>query len=192
MKMDTTGTAMRWPADLLAMMGSRAAASLVSIEGGAMPQPFRQLLVHDDDMTPTLEAWCGSELRVRPYHRQERGGEYHRCVALEEVGTGRPVEFGVIRIMLPMLPPMVQDRVREASRPLGGILAEAGIEHHSHPVGYFRVRSCDLINDALRLTGSLTLYGRHNRLTAADGRLIAEVIEILPPLEQAGTMEPDA
>ena len=75
----------------------------------------------------------------------------------------------------------------ECKRPLGTILNEDVIVHSSRPVGYFRVMSDEMINETLGLTQPQWLYGRQNVHYSMEGKPLAEVIEILPPLtEPAG------
>jgi hypothetical protein len=71
--------------------------------------------------------------------------------------------------------------VLEGVRPLGSILASEGIAHQSRPSAFIRVQSDAFINDALGLTGAHELYGRRNELTLADNRVLADIVEILPP-----------
>jgi len=156
------------------------------IDGDDMPQPYRQLLVHDGDMTPTLETYFEGEMVLRPLHVEHDNGTYRRSVLLVRKADGFVAEFGAIQIDLDALPDEAAKRVVEASRPLGGILDEHGVEHHSHPSAYFRLVPDAAIRDVLQVTGLAPLYGRRNTITAADGATIAEVLEILPTFDEAG------
>ena len=48
-----------------------------------------------------------------------------------------------------------------------------------------RLASDPLINQALKLSGAQLLFGRHNDLLDPQGGLLAEIVEILPPLRKA-------
>lgn len=157
-----------------------AAPETTQIDGSAMPEPYRSLLVNDGDMTPTLEKFHRCKLHLRVLGRKESGGEYRRQVLLLDPQE-RPVEFGAIRIHLDVLLPAVQKLVLAGQRPLGGVLIENSVPHTSRPSAYFSVTGDDLINRALGVSKPCRLYGRCNTLTADDGRVIAEVVEILPP-----------
>jgi len=91
------------------------------IDGDDMPQPYRQLLVHDGDMTPTLETYFEGEMVLRPLHVEHDNGTYRRSVLLVRKADGFVAEFGAIQIDLDALPDEAAKRVVEASRPLGGI-----------------------------------------------------------------------
>jgi chorismate-pyruvate lyase len=151
-----------------------------AIDGAQMPEPYRSLLVNDGDMTPTLEQFHRCKLHLQIMGRVHAGDEYRRQVLLLDP-QNRPVEFGAIRIHLDVLLPAVQKLVLAGQRPLGGVLIEHSVPHRSSPSAYFSVIGDELINRALGVSKPCTLYGRCNTLTANDGRVIAEVVEILPP-----------
>ena len=71
-----------------------------SIDGEVVPEPCKSLLVHRDDMTPTLEAFHESTIHIRAMSRKEKNGFYFREVLLLLDGSDRPVEFGAIKIDL--------------------------------------------------------------------------------------------
>jgi chorismate-pyruvate lyase len=154
---------------------------LQAVEAEEVPQPYKQLLVHNDDMTPTLERFHGCDLHLRILGRRRRGNEYFREVVLLADGTEEPVEFGAIKINLNRLNEATQQHILEERRPLGHILLEDGIPHSSRPKAFLRVASDRFINEALRLSGANVLYGRRNTLYDPDGCPLAEIVEILPP-----------
>jgi chorismate-pyruvate lyase len=150
------------------------------IDGETIPEPYRSLLVNHGDMTPTLEKFHNAKLHLKVLGRSQVGHAYRRQVLLLDPKE-RPVEFGAIRIHLDVLLPEVQRQVLAGHRPLGGILIDNKVRHCSNPSVYFALTGDDLINNALGVTHPCTLYGRCNRLTADNGQVIAEVVEVLPP-----------
>ena len=114
--------------------------------------------------------------------RDQRGDFYFREVVLLLDDTEQPAEFGAIKIRLGLFPPPARRLIMEERLPLGHILKDCGVTHYSRPKAFLRVRSDDFINRALRLTGVHTLYGRRNTLADAQGRSLAEIVEILPPM----------
>lgn len=151
------------------------------VEGQSIPQPFRQLLVHCNDMTPTLEAFYERTIHIRVLRRRREGDEYFREVVLHLDDTEQPVEFGANRIRLSCFPEAAQQRILEEREPLGHILRDFGVTHTCEPNAFIRVASDPLINEALGLRGAQILYGRHNRLYDPQGGLISEVVEVLRP-----------
>lgn len=156
-----------------------------SIPGEEVPHPYRSLLVHDDDMTPTLEHFHGGQLHVTVMRRQQRGDFYFREVVLSRDCDQAPVEFGAIKISLKLFPSAARQAVLSEHTPLGRILAEHRIRHTSKPKAFLRVESDDFINNALKLEGKHTLYGRRNTLWTPDKKALAEIVEILPPEPRA-------
>src|SRR5437764_421413 len=76
---------------------ARAGLPLPAIEriaGEDVPQPYRSLLVHERDMTPTLEEFHGGNIHLKILGRVQRADFYFREVALLLNGSDRPVEFG--------------------------------------------------------------------------------------------------
>jgi|SRR5579862_7890583 len=155
--------------------------SIQDIDGQEMPEPYRRLLVHSSDMTPTLEAFYRQPMRLTVLTREQQDYSYLREVVLKSADDARPVEYGVIRICLDHLPPPASLRVLEEQRPLGNILQSEGIAHLSWPQAFFRVESDSHLGHVLYLSQPATLYGRRNVLLDGSRRLLAEVIEILAP-----------
>jgi len=151
------------------------------IDGSVMPQPYRRLLMHDHDMTPTLEAFTGEELHLKLLAAQRHDAALFREVLLM-TPDDQPVEFGAIRIELERFDDEPRELIEDCRVPLGTILARYAIPHQSRPNGYFRLDTDKLIRGAFALPRSRQLYGRHNIIYDPDEAALAEVVEILPPL----------
>jgi chorismate-pyruvate lyase len=155
---------------------------LKEVSGPDMPQPYRELLVHSSDMTPTLETFYRQPMRLSVLTREQHDSYYLREVVLKSSEDARPVEYGVIRICLNHLPSAAGQLVLEEQRPLGNILQGEGIAHLSWPQSFFRVQSDSHLGHVLYMSQPATLYGRRNVLLDGSRRLLAEVIEILAPV----------
>jgi chorismate-pyruvate lyase len=153
------------------------------IEQDQMPEPYRRLLVHERDMTPTLEAAHGGKLHLRVLRYAERDGLVRRLVALV-LDDETPVEVGAIKIYLDRLPQAARDLVLKKHVPFGTILQSQGVVHRSRPAGYFQVEVDGLIGEALGADNGAKLYGRRNTLWTAEGEALAEVVEILPLIKE--------
>ena len=176
----TAPEALKPLAERYAAAGQDAPAAEM-IPSGKVPQPYRKLLVHRQDMTSTLEKFHRGPLHIRIISFVRSGGRVRREVVLQLDGTNQPVEFGAITIHLGTLPPAARKLVLEATLPLGGILHRCRVRCTSRPSAYFRIRTDATIARALRLKRVQTLYGRCNTLRTVDERPIAEIVEILPP-----------
>jgi hypothetical protein len=146
-----------------------------------VPEPYRSLLVHQHDMTSTLENFHGERIHLQVVGRDRRNGDYFREVVLQLEGSEKAVEFGAIKINLHLFASAAQERILEERYPLGRILKDCAITFCSRPQAFLRIASDGLINRLLNLTHTQLLYGRRNTLFDDDGRHLAEIVEILPP-----------
>jgi len=154
---------------------------LDQIDGQAVPEPYKSLLVHERDMTSTLEGFHQNGIHLRLVTREQRGDEYFREVVLSLDGSEEPVEFGAIKIHLDKFPEKARQEILREHFPLGHILKDSGLEYQSRPKAFLRVASDKTINGLLALAGAHLLYGRRNTLLNATGEALAEIVEILPP-----------
>jgi chorismate-pyruvate lyase len=141
------------------------------------------LLVHESDMTPTLESFHGERIHLRVLDCRVAEEQLAREVVLVGSESGRGLEFGAILIHFDLFPQAARAVIRECRVPLGTILAQHRIEHRSRPQGFFHLEADAAMREALGLDAPVRLYGRHNHLAASDGRILADVVEILPPAE---------
>lgn len=154
------------------------------VEGNAVPEPAKQLLVHRRDMTTTLAEFHGSELRVEIFQTVRRDDLYLREVFLRTTAHDRVVEYGVIAIALEQFSPAQRDIISAGRTPLGELLHQAKIPFISAPIGFFAVPATTV---AARRPGFAQgascagCHGRFNRLAKSTGEPLAWIMEILPP-----------
>ena len=157
---------------------------LEEVDGEAVPQPYRRLLVHHHDMTPTLENFHERDIHLRLLGRRRKRDQYFREVVLLLDGSDEPAEFGAIMINLNLFTQEARRQILEERRPLGHIMQECRVRHSSRPKAFLRLASDKFINQALRLSGAHVLYGRRNTLFDPQERPLAEIVEILPPAQE--------
>jgi hypothetical protein len=150
------------------------------IQGEEMPEPYRSLLVHDHDMTPTLENFHGTRIHLRILSREQRGDQYFRQVALHLDGTEQPVEFGANKLNLSLFPAKARQSILEEHLPLGRILKDCDIGHSTLAKAFFQITPDELIGSVLGLTGKAVLYGRKATIFDPQKRPLSEIVEILP------------
>lgn len=153
------------------------AATVVDAE--ALPEPYRRLLVHDSDMTQTLERHVGDRLLIRPLSMTLRGRWYFRRVLLVQSSSGRPVEMGAIRISVDVLPARVRAEILRGEVPLGRILREAGLDYKSRPQRFVAITPNSEMMGVFWMREPQTLYGRQTVVTL-NGAKIGQVVEVLP------------
>lgn len=150
------------------------------IDGEAMPEPYRKVLVHSSDMTPTLRDYHGSPITLEVVQAEMSADYVMRQVVLHRTSDNAPVEYGAIGIQLEAFPPRVKQLIREGKQPLGGILESEGFPHQSSPRAYFAIEADEHTGELLQVAPGTTLYGRSNVLTHSGGIVFADIVEILP------------
>jgi chorismate-pyruvate lyase len=151
------------------------------LEGREMPEPYRSLLVHHRDMTPTLEQAHDRRIRLRVLQYAVAEDVMSRQVVLVPENETQPVAFGAIKINLQHFHGEAKRLVLERKLPLGTILRTEGMEHSGRPDAYIRMTPDALIHSALGLRESTALYGRRNVIAGSGGKTLAQVVEILAP-----------
>ncbi|MCB1230643.1 MAG: hypothetical protein KDN19_10275 [Verrucomicrobiae bacterium] len=155
------------------------------LSGKAVPYPYRSLLVHENDMTPTLAAFHHSKLYLEVHEKVLTDDYLMRMVTLHAAASDVPVEFGAIGIHLGSLPSDTREAVVDGRIPLGAILGEHGVPHHGSPAAFFSVPADQLMIRTLRQIEGTTLFGRCNQLVDDDGIAIADIVEILPRSDES-------
>ena len=96
-----------------------------------IPQPYRSLLVHDTDMTLTLERHFGDRVTLRPLSTFTSGRSYFRRVLLVQKYSGRPVEMGAIRMRLDVFSDQLRSKILRNKIPLGRLLRDGKFNYES-------------------------------------------------------------
>jgi chorismate-pyruvate lyase len=167
------------PLDLAYLRAGLEPPAATAIAPDDIPQPYRSLLVHQRDMTLTLEAHFGGRVMLRPLSTFLKGPWYYRRVLLAQEYSGRPVEMGAIRIRLAALPRKVQAEIRRNRIPLGRILRDGGVDFTSMPRQFFAVTPNPEMMGVFWMREPRTLYGRRTEVLL-DGRAIGDIVEVLP------------
>ena len=109
------------------------------LEGAALPEPYRTLLVHRGDMTSRLEEFHGAPMMLRVLHREEDAEAYRREVLLCVKDSGVPVEYGAIEIHLEAFAPELRAQILEGRRPRGGLLNRAEVRYRTQPRAFLKL-----------------------------------------------------
>ncbi len=168
--------------------------TLRSVPRSEVPEPARGLLDHRSHMTVAMERFHGGDVRLRVVARADNGpghrpgeGWYAREILLE-TQSGKIVQHGIVRIDLANLGEATAMAIREARRPLGRILIEAGMLRDVHGVQLLEIVPGPHLQDLFRLTpyrsagaaGATLVYGRVADIEL-DGRPAVELLEIVAP-----------
>lgn len=180
--LDAAVTSLAWLGRFCAQAGADIPAPQ-AVSPAQMPEPYRRLLAHAQDMTSTLEQHHGQRVGLRVLRRERRERYYSREVLLTTPDA--PVEYGVIRIQLTAVPPEVRELILAEHLPLGRLLQDHAVPYLSRPQEFYRFIASPYLQRVLELPGPATLYGRRNLLLNREHRLLADVVEILPPAGKA-------
>ena len=155
--------------------------AVMEIDGQLLPEPFKTLLVHERDMTSTLEKYHDQKLRLHMLRRRLEGEEYFRQVLLVTEGDQKPVEFGAIKINLQHFSEEVRHQILEERRPLGAILYDGRIPYISRPIAFIQVMPDTYMKEVLGLRDNILLFGRRNVLLNPSQWILADILEVLFP-----------
>lgn len=152
------------------------------VEPDDIEEPFRTMLVHSQDMTPTLEHSAGSRIGLVVLCREISGNVLLRQVLLLAEELDRtPLVLGNIEIGLNHLPEHARELVMDGVIPFGAILRQEQIDHWNSPGEFFRLRlSAPLSKHFDAAFGQIT-YGRSRIITDRNEAILAQVMEILSP-----------
>ncbi len=157
-----------------------APPAVLPMAADRIPDPYRGLLVHEGEMTRTLEEHVGGRVGLRVLSRQTRARAYFRRVLLVEEASGRPLLMGTIRLRLDGLPRAIRAEIARGEVPLGRILRSAGIDFLSRPTGYLSVTPNAELMGMFWMKTPDTLYGRETEVFLR-AKKIGDIVEILPP-----------
>ncbi len=152
------------------------------LDGAAVPEPYRTLLVHRGDMTSRLEEYHRAPMTLRVLHREEDDSAYLREVLLCTKDAGLPVEYGAIEIHLDAFAPELRAEILEGRVPLGGLLNRAGLSYRSEPRAFIKLAPDSQLNALFATAPTCELYGRCNMLLGEHGETLARIVEVLRPL----------
>lgn len=150
------------------------------LPGEAMPEPYRNLLVHEHHMTVTMELHHGKPVYVRVLQRRLEGSWYARKILLFLVGTEKVVQFGIVRINLDLCSKEVRRAILEEATPLGRILIRHNVLRRIEPTAYLHLTPDAELQRLFKLTEPLPTYGRL-ALIHCDGQPAVELLEVPVP-----------
>ncbi len=173
----------KMPGGLREFIQNHCALSMESfriIEPAEMPQPQRQLLCHNGDMTSTLSEFHGGVLQVEALQKKKRRRTYIREVYLRAGDGGKIVEYGVIAILLQGFEPEQRKLIEQDREPLGGLLHRFEIKFTSAPLCFFFLDQEAVVRNPVAGFGKPKYYGRFNELAKPGGQTLAWIMEIIP------------
>ena len=168
-----------YPLDLVYERAGIEVPRVEVVEPDDIPLPYRSLLVHDADMTVTLERHFGGRVVLRPLSTSTEGGSYFRRVLLVQEYAGRPVEMGAIRMRLDAFGDEIRRQILENEVPLGRILRDGRFEYESRVKAFLAVTPNPEMMGVFWMREPRVLYGRRTEIVRR-GDKIGDIVEVLP------------
>jgi hypothetical protein len=150
------------------------------VHADEVPSPYRELLVHDQHMTVTVEAHHGDSVDVRILDRVHNDDVYARKILLALHGSGRVVQFGIMKINLSYCSPTVREEIVAGRTPLGRILIEHDVLRRIEPTAFLRVIPDPAMMKWFALDKPVRTYGRL-AIIHCDEQPAVELLEIVIP-----------
>lgn len=166
--------------ELLGLFPGDAPPSYEVIGADEVPEPYRGLLVHEEHMTVTVEAFHGGPVDVRVLAAREEGDLYARKSLLIHHDSGRVVQFGIVRMEMGEVSAEVRAAIVAQKTPLGRILIDHDILRRIEPTAYLRLQPSAEFRSWFAMTAPQPLYGRL-ALIHFHERPVVEVLEIVAP-----------
>jgi hypothetical protein len=110
----------------------------VVVQPDEIPFPQDQLLVHHDHMTVELQRHHGSPVEVHVLDEHLGGDLYTRKISLTPNGSGKVVEWGIVRLDFRYMAPAVRDEILRKELPLGAILIKHDVLRRIKPRFFLR------------------------------------------------------
>jgi chorismate-pyruvate lyase len=145
-----------------------------------VPEPYRELLAHTDHMTVTVERFHGTKVDVGVLDRQRHGSHYSRKIILTRQSDGRVVQFGIMRINMDVLRPVVQAEIESERIPLGRVLIEHDVLRKIHLMSLWKIVPGEDLRRIFDLPQAATTYGRAAVIDCNDEPAV-ELLEIVTP-----------
>lgn len=150
------------------------------VAGELVPQPYRDLLVHEHHMTVTVEAHHGRPVDVKVLHVNRGDDIYARMILLALQGSGKIVQFGIVRIHFRYCDEGVRQEILAENKPLGRILIEHDVLRRIEPTAFLRITPGIQMMKWFGLQQPATTYGRL-ALIHCNERPAVELLEIVRP-----------
>jgi hypothetical protein len=168
-----------YPLDVVYSQAGIEAPQTRAIAASRIPPPYHSLLVHERDMTLTLEAHFGGRVSLRALSTFRKGSSYYRRVLLVQEYSARPVEMGAVRIDLLAFKPKIRSQILGNRVPLGRLLRDGGVDYKSRPTVFLAVTPNSEMMGVFWMREPRILYGRQTEMSI-DGRKVGDIVEILP------------
>ncbi len=150
------------------------------IRAEEMPQPYRDLLAHENHMTVTLERHHAAPVNLTILKHAQHGDVYAREILLSNSKNGEVVLFGIMRFNFKHCSPEVRDKIIEGKTPLGRILIQNDILRRISTHALLKIIPNEGMMQCLGMARPAPVYGRLATIFC-DNELAVDLLEVVPP-----------
>jgi len=179
----TTSSDLLYPLRRFCADAGHALPTCEVIDGATMPEPYRSLLVHHGDMTSRLETFHDGGIVIEVLHQEQTAEAYRREVVLRVESSGLAVEYGAIEIHLDAFGEDLRRLILEHHLPLGGLLNRFKVNYRSEPKAFIRLGADPVMQRVFEAPEAREFFGRSNVLIGDGDQVLAQIVEVLRPLE---------
>lgn len=150
------------------------------VPADVLPEIERKLLAHDAHMTVAVESHHGCPVDVKVLKTELSNTHYARKILLTRSDDGRVVQYGIVRLSLACLTPVVRDEIEQQNRPLGRILIDHKVLREVMLVSLWKIAPGKELKKLLGLEEGSLCYGR-SAFIYFNGLPAVELLEIVTP-----------
>ncbi len=144
------------------------------------PAAYRAMLDHEKHMTVTVERRHASEVDVEVLDSTSNQTHYRRKILLRRRSDRRVVQYGIVRLALSALQPVVRDEILAQQIPLGRVLILHNVLRQVQLNSLWRVACGRELARMFDVQEGHITYGR-TALIYCDGEPAVELLEIVAP-----------
>jgi chorismate-pyruvate lyase len=155
------------------------------------PAAYRAMLDHENHMTVTVEKRHACEVDVEVLHSCVSETHYMRKILLRRQSDGRVVQYGIVRLALSALQPMVRSEIMAQKIPLGRVLIIHNVLRQVQLNSLWKVACGPELASTFDVPNGHVTYGR-TALIYCDGEPAVELLEIVAPEDSFANPAPVA
>jgi len=143
-----------------------------------LPSPYDELLDHHAHMTVTVEAHANEAVDVQVHATREQDNWYSREITLITERSHRIVQYGIVRLDVAKLAPIVWQQIRSQEMPLGRVLIHHNVLREVELCGLWKVTAGPALSERMNQPIDTQLFGR-TALIHCNGEPAIELLEIV-------------
>ena len=161
------------PEAMLADLGGATALEGAAVVAEAdLPRDYRLLLAHQSHMTAVLETYWRTGVRLEVVSVQQAGDVYQRQIMLRTAFDRTPVEAGLVRLDLSLIPPAAVEEILARRAPLGDVLIRHNVMRRIEPRCFAEAAQALLTRRRIEITAFNRARNEVNTRIVSPQRLV--------------------